>query len=350
MIELINCNQGINQDKMTTVANSIRNGAVVVFPTETVYGIGANALNDEAVKKIFVAKNRPMDNPLIVHISNNDMLEEVACSISNNEKLLMKNFWPGPLTIILPKGKVISNLVSCGLDTIGVRMPSNEIALALIEASKVPIAAPSANVSGRPSGTAVSDIAFELQDKVDYIIDGGMTNIGLESTVVKVVDDTVKILRPGAITPENITSIGLNVELDSHLFSEARKDEKVESPGMKHRHYAPNITTIMVYSNNDEKEYHGICKIIEENTNQKIGIMGFDENKNKYNNYPNVTFLNIGPKENLEIIAKNIFTMLRKLDQYHLDLSIVEGVEKKGLGLAIMNRLTRACGYHVIEL
>lgn len=350
MKELIDFKERIDRNKLNIVCQSIKDGKIVVFPTETVYGIGANAFDKEAVNKIFVAKNRPTDNPLIVHISNYNMLDKVASDITKNERLLMEKFWPGPLTIILKKQNKIPNIVSCNLDTVGVRMPSNKIALELIEKSEVPIAAPSANISGKPSGTLILDIVDELKEKVEYIIDGGISNIGLESTVVKLNGDVVNILRPGAITPEDILDIGLKVKLDSHIFNEVKVNESVESPGMKHRHYAPNVKTILVYSKDDKKAYDGICKIINENNNKKIGILGFEENKNKYIGKNNITFFSIGSKYDLESIAQNIFTLLRKIDKYNLDLSIIEGVEKKGLGIAIMNRLIRACGHNVIEL
>lgn len=349
MKKLIDFKNGINRKKIQEVCNCIKNGEIVVFPTETVYGIGANAMDENAVKKIFIAKNRPIDNPLIVHISNYDMLNNIVLQVSKYEKILMENFWPGPLTIILPKQSKIPNIVSCNLDTIGVRMPCDKIALEIIEESGLPIAAPSANISGRPSGTLISDIVNELKDKVEYIIDGGISNIGLESTVVKLDGDIVNILRPGAITPEDIESTGLKVKLDSHLFIEAKKSDVVESPGMKHRHYAPKVKTMLVYSKNDKREYECIYNIIKENNNKNIGILGFSENKCKFNN-SNIVFFDIGSKNDLEDIARNIFTVLRKIDNYNLDLAIIEGVEKKGLGIAIMNRLVRACGYNVIEL
>lgn len=350
MKELIDFKEKIDKDKLEEVCKSIKDGSVIVFPTETVYGIGANALDKSAVKKIFMAKNRPTDNPLIVHISNYDMLDKVVSNVTKYEKILMDKFWPGPLTIILPKKEEIPNIVTCNLDTVGVRMPSNKIAINIIEKSGVPIAAPSANISGKPSGTLVTDIVDELKDSVDYIIDGGISDIGLESTVVKLENDVVNILRPGAITKEDILSTGLNVVLDKHLFKDVQENEKVASPGMKHRHYAPKVKTILVYSNDEKKEYDRICDIINENNNKKIGILGFNENKEKYINKPNVKFMCIGSKHDLNSVAKNVFTVLRKLDKYDLDLSIIEGVEKQGIGLAIMNRLTRACGYNVIEL
>ena len=202
-------------------AEIIKNGGLVLFPTETVYGIGANALNDEAVKKIFIAKGRAQDNPLILHISDMDMLSQIVDTdnISELEYRLMDAFWPGPFTIILNKNNNIANVATCNGDTVGVRMPSNKIAHDLIKEANLPIAAPSANISGRPSGTKLEDIINELKDKVDYILDGGECDIGLESTVVRVVDGNVKILRPGKITKEDIEEIVKNEEVDDRYSS-----------------------------------------------------------------------------------------------------------------------------------
>lgn len=191
-----NWTSSINKDELENVSNLIRNGEIIVFPTETVYGIGANALDTEAVRKIFFAKGRPTDNPLIVHVGNKDEIERIAIIQSAVEQKLIDTFMPGPITIILKKKSIIPNIVSAGLDTVGVRMPSNEIANKIILASKTPLAAPSANISGRPSGTKIGDIREELEDKVSVIIDGGESNIGLESTVVKVIDNIPVILRP----------------------------------------------------------------------------------------------------------------------------------------------------------
>lgn len=191
-----NWTSSINKDELEKVSNLIRNGEIIVFPTETVYGIGANALDTEAVRKIFFAKGRPTDNPLIVHVGSKNEIEKVAIIQSEIEKKLIDSFMPGPITIILKKKEIIPDIVSAGLDTVGVRMPSNEIANKIILASKTPLAAPSANISGRPSGTKIGDIREELENKVSVIIDGGESNIGLESTVVKVINNIPVILRP----------------------------------------------------------------------------------------------------------------------------------------------------------
>ena len=331
--------------KLEEPAKIIRNGGIVVFPTETVYGIGANALDAEAVKKIFIAKGRAQDNPLIVHVSNIEMVEKMVSEVTELEKRLIENFWPGPLTIIFNRksNKIIPNVVTANLDTVGIRMPSNAIAKELIEMSGVPIAAPSANVSGKPSGTNVEDIIEELDGKVSYILDGGSTDIGLESTVIRVDGNNINILRPGKITKEQLEMVANQVKVDKNVLGQVQKDEVVSSPGMKYKHYAPNTKCMMVYSENAEKMIDKINEITEQNGN--VLVLAKNENIDKYiakNKW------NMG--NSLEDVAKNIFTFLRKADKQNIELIIIEGVGNEGLGLAITNRLIRACAYNYIVL
>lgn len=340
-IDLQNVN---NYDDMDTAANVIKDGGLVLFPTETVYGIGANAFNDNAVKNIFVAKGRAQDNPLILHISNMEMLDEIAENISELEYKLMDTFWPGPFTIILNKKKGIANEATCGGDTVGVRMPSNRIAYELIKRAGVPIAAPSANISGRPSGTNLQDIIEELRDKVDFIIDGGESEIGLESTVVRVIDGEIKILRPGKITKEDMIKITENVEVDKKVMEHIEKDETVLSPGMKYRHYAPKTHCTLVYSEDNKKLVEEILKRadVANKENKKVLVLSTTENIEKFVAYQSI---DIGSKNNLLEISHNLFSFLRSIDRYDANLAIIEGVEAEGIGLAIMNRLIRACKY-----
>lgn len=329
-----------NKEDLIYASNMIKEGKLVLFPTETVYGIGANGLDSEAVNSIFLAKGRASDNPLILHVSSFEMIDRLAKDINDIEKKIMDIFFPGPLTIVLNKKDIVPNIVTGNLDTVGIRMPSNKIAHDLIELSNTPIAAPSANISGRPSGTNVDDIFNELNDKVSCIIDGGDTNIGLESTVVRVIDNKVKILRPGKITVEDFISYGFEVEIDKHLFSEIEVGEKILSPGMKYKHYAPKKECILVYSKDNNKF---IDKVLELSKDKKVLVLCKDINKDMFNNS-----LSMG--NTYEEISKNIFKLLRKVDNYDVDLVIIEGVEKEGLGLAIMNRLIRACSHNYIEL
>lgn len=337
-IELKNNNK---YEKIKLAAESIKNGKLVLFPTETVYGIGANALDEKAVKDIFIAKGRAQDNPLIVHIANIEMLDKLVQNVGEIEQKLMKTFWPGPFTIVLEKNPIIPDVITGGLNTVAIRMPSNEIARKLIEYSNLPIAAPSANVSGKPSGTLVEDIIDELDGKVDYIIDSGKVDIGVESTVVRVVDGVVHILRPGKITPEDIQALGIEVYIEKQILGEYKKNEKVMSPGIKYKHYAPTTKCLLVYSKDEEK----LVKTINENINgKKAVVICKTKNLEKYNaEYK----LDMG--ETLEEITNNIFTLLRKADKYNAEIIAIEGVSKEGLGLAIMNRLLRACSHNYIE-
>lgn len=326
-------------------ANAVKAGKLVLFPTETVYGIGANALDENAVSRIFEAKGRAGDNPLIVHICSLDMLKRLIKEkeINSIEKKLIDIFWPGPLTIIFNKDKCIPYNVTAGLETVGIRFPSNKIAQELIRESDCPIAAPSANVSGKPSGTKIEDIITELDGKVEYILDAGMTDIGVESTVIRVINNKVHILRPGKVTKEDIENIGIDVVIEKQIMEECKPEEKVMSPGMKYRHYAPNTKCLLVYSNNQEKLVNKINEQIDKEKN--VLILGTTSNLPKYNTQNK---LDLG--DSLEEISKNIFTMLRKVDSYNVNLVIIEGVKKEGLGLAIMNRLIRACEHNYVEI
>ena len=338
-----NLKENIDLNKIKEAAKSIKNGELVLFPTETVYGIGANALNEKAVEKIFLAKGRAGDNPLIVHISDYYMLTDLVQNVGTIEKKLIDEFWPGPLTIIFDRKRCIPDNVTASLETVGIRMPANEIARRLIEYSKLPIAAPSANISGKPSGTKIEDIIEELDGKVDYILDAGQTDIGVESTVIRVIENKVHILRPGKITVEDIQKLGIEVVVEKQVMEECKPKEKVMSPGMKYRHYAPNTKCLLVYSKDNNKL---VEKINEEiNSKKNVLVLGRTSNLDKYN-----TEKKLDMGESLEEITKNIFTLLRKVDSYKVDLVIIEGVKKEGLGLAIMNRLIRACEHNYIEI
>lgn len=340
--------------KLETAGNVIKNGGLVLFPTETVYGLGANGLDAEAVKKIYIAKGRNSDNPLILHISDISMLSLIAKDISDIEFKLMNTFWPGPFTIILNKTDVVPSVVAGGLDTVGVRMPSNEIAKNLIKYSSTPVAAPSANISGRPSGTNIKDIYQELADKVDYIVDGGVCKIGVESTVVRVINGIPHILRPGKITAEQIKEVAGNVIIDKHILAKLDEGTKLLSPGMKYKHYAPNTKCVLTY-NDDKKQLIEIIKTTSSScieSAKKVVIMCITEISNYFRDFykyqtDKVIILDMG--NNLEEVSKNIFTTLRKADSYNADLIIIQGVPTDGIGLAIMNRLLRACNYNVIK-
>ncbi len=317
----------------------IENDNLVIFPTETVYGIGANALSIDAVNKIFDVKTRAKNNPLIVHLKSKNEIEKYAYIENDIEQKLIDTFMPGPITIILKKKDCIQSCVTAGLDTVGIRVPENIIAHKFLEVVDKPIAAPSANISSRPSGTRVCDIQDEFQDKVNYIIDGGESRIGLESTVVKVIDNIPTILRPGYVTKEMIKNVVGVCNVSEHVLKEVDINEKVESPGMMYKHYAPRTKCILVYS----KDINTLRELVKENIIDKTIILG----SNKLKDISCLKFINYG--ESLEEISHNIFSLLRLCDIYNANLIIIEGVEKEGLGLAIMNRLIRTSNFNYIE-
>lgn len=342
-----NWKEKTNTEELKVVCNLIRNGELVIFPTETVYGIGANALDENAVGKIFIAKGRPSDNPLIVHIADRNKIKDIADDITEMEQILIDAFMPGPFTIILKRKPVVPDIVTAGLDTVAVRMPDNIIARGIIQFSGVPIAAPSANVSGKPSGTSIEDIRSELEGKVSAIVDGGETQIGLESTVVKVVDEVPVILRPGKITPEDIRKVAGDVKIDSKVFEQVTENEEVESPGMKYRHYAPETKCLLVNYLNELDQIFYLKKIIQECSGDVV-VIGFSEHKNRLF-LPEDRFIDIGPKNDLEKFAKEIYSALRKADKLKPKIILIEGVKKEGIGIAIMNRLLRATSYDILE-
>ena len=252
-----------NYEELKAPAEAIKQGKLVLFPTETVYGIGANALDEEAVKKIYIAKGRASDNPLIAHIANLEMLKKLVMEVGKVEEKLIEKFWPGPLTIVFKKKTVVPDVITGGLDTVAIRMPSDIIAHKLIEYSNCPIAAPSANISGKPSGTQIEDVIGELDGKVEYVIDGGKVDIGVESTVIRVIDGVVHILRPGKVTPEDIENLGIPVYIEKQILGEYKEGEKVMSPGIKYKHYAPNTKCVLVYSEENSKMVEKINELAQ---------------------------------------------------------------------------------------
>ena len=336
-----------NTEELKVVCNLIRNGELVIFPTETVYGIGANALDEMAVGKIFVAKGRPSDNPLIVHLADRRKIEDIAQNITEMEQMLIDAFMPGPFTIILERKPIVPDIVTAGLDTVAIRIPENVIARGIITFSGCPIAAPSANISGKPSGTNIADIRKELEGKVSAIVDGGDTQIGLESTVVKVIDEVPVILRPGAVTPEQIEKVAGKVRIDKNVFKAVEIDDFVESPGMKYRHYAPETQCLLVNCEDDLDQVFYLKKFIKEYQGNVV-VIGFEEHREK-TLLDEERFISVGNKNDLESYAKNIYSALRKADQVRPKIILIEGVKREGLGYAIMNRMIRTCENNVFE-
>ncbi len=321
----------IERKKIEMAANVIKKGGVVAFPTETVYGLGANAFDENAVRKIFELKGRPIDNPLIVHICKKRDIYRLAKDVPKIAKKLIARFWPGPLTLVLKKSEIIPDIVTAGLDTVAIRMPSHRVALKLIEYSNVPIAAPSANKSGRPSATSAKHVIEDFDEKVDCIIDAGESTIGLESTVLDLTETPPIILRPGAITREMLERVIGDVRVETY-------SERPKSPGMKYRHYAPNATLILLEG--DVKSLEGkIRKEIEKYKDKKIAAVIFKESEL---NIKGVDIIRLCSKNDFETIAKNLFKILRELDEANYDVILFEGVEDRGMGFAIMNRLRKA--------
>lgn len=329
----------LTRENLKIIKNQIEKNELIIFPTETVYGIGANALSKQAVTKIFEVKERAKNNPLIVHLKNKKEIEKYAIIQNDIERKLIDKFMPGPFTIILKKKDIIPDCVTANMNSVGIRIPNNKIAQEILNSVKVPIAAPSANISSRPSGTCVEDIISEFDNLVNYIIDGGKSKVGLESTVVKVIDNIPTILRPGYITYDDIISTIGKCNISKGVFNKIEQTEKVESPGMLYKHYAPKTKCLLVYSKNIKT----LKKIVKEHIEDKTILLG----SNNLKDIECYKFLNYG--NNLEEICHNIFSLLRKADTFKANLIIIEGVEKEGLGLAIMNRLIRTANYNYIE-
>ncbi|NFN16737.1 threonylcarbamoyl-AMP synthase [Clostridium botulinum] len=336
-----------NEEKIKEAAKVIKDGGIVAFPTETVYGLGSDALNEDAVKKIFIAKGRPQDNPLIVHVASKNIQSLVEYIPDIAQKLIDK-YWPGPLTLILKKKSIIPNITSADLDTIGIRMPNNEIALKLIEMSNTVIAAPSANISGRPSPTDVERCIEDLSGKVDCIVGGDKSNIGLESTILDCTVNPPLVLRPGGITLEMLKDIDNRIEIDGAIMKKSTDDLKPKAPGMKYRHYAPKAK-VKIISGERKKTIEKMKEMVDYyiDNNKKVCILTIEENEKEYNKGIKVV---LGSRENLLMVAQNLFESLRKCDDLGADIILAEAYEEKGVGIAIMNRLNKAAGFDIIEV
>ena len=328
-------------EQLHKVANLLKAGKTVVFPTETVYGLGANALDPEAAKKIYEAKGRPSDNPLIVHISKKEDVDFLAGNISQDAKLLMEAFWPGPLTLILDKSDNVPIETTGGLMTVAIRMPSNPIARKLIDLAGVPIAAPSANISGRPSITSSKYLVEELCERVDAIIISEDSEIGLESTVIDMTASTPVILRPGKIGKTEIEKIlNKEIELDPSL-----KDENAapKSPGMKYKHYSPNATVIVVTGSLDEMKQKINQKLsLDKNKSDKVKVVCLEDRVSVYDGY------GISWGKNSQEAAKNLFKILRLMDEQNIEVVYFEALNSDEISEAVMNRLIKAAGNMIL--
>jgi len=329
-------------------AQLLRSGQVVAFPTETVYGLGANALDAQAVGKIFKAKGRPSDNPLIVHIHDISVWQQLVEDIPEKALLLANKFWPGPLTMILKKSKLVPVEVTAGLDTVGVRMPAHPVALKFIAMSGVPVAAPSANKSGRPSPTTARHVMEDMDGRIPMILDGGPARVGVESTVLDMTGSVPVVLRPGGVTVEMLESAIGEVRIHPNVMKPVQKGDKVRSPGMKYVHYAPKAPVTLVRGElNRQVEFINKEAAKLENMGRKVGILATDQTLFRYQAGIK---LSMGNRENPADIAGRLFARLREFDELNVDLILAEGVEEKDEGLAVMNRMARAAGFHIIDL
>jgi L-threonylcarbamoyladenylate synthase len=340
--------QNPEKAKIRTAASLIKKGGLVAFPTETVYGLGADALNPRAVLALFEAKRRPLDNPPIVHVGNVGDVRRLVKGIRPKAESLMKTFWPGPLTLIFERSEIVPDVTVAGLDTVAIRMPNHNVALALLKESQCSIAAPSANLAGRPSPTSAKHVLDDLDGRIDAVLDAGPTFIGVESTVLDLTIEPPQILRPGGTPYEALKRILGDVKL--HPIAVAEKEvpiEKARSPGVKHKHYAPNAEVILV-----EGELSAITEKVKElievsrREGKKVGVLATDETASYYRAD---VVKSLGSRTDLVTIAKNLFRLLREFDSENVDVIVAEGIPAAGLGLAVMNRLRKAAGYNIVK-
>ena len=332
-------------ESIALAAECLREGGVVGMPTETVYGLAANALNDEAVRAVFAAKGRPADNPLIVHVNCLQMmLPLVSGGMPETARRLAEVFWPGPLTMIMKKSSVVAPSVSPFLETVSIRMPSHPVALALIEQCGLPLAAPSANRSGRPSPTRAAHVLEDMDGMIPLILDGGACEYGLESTVIDVTCEPVRILRPGAVTPEMIAAVVGEVEVDPRVLSPLAEGEHPASPGMKYRHYAPKGALTIISGSPDWAKktisamYDGAVR-----EGKRCCILALDECVAQF---PGREVHSLG--ETQRDAARNLFDALRQMDALGVEVMLAQGFDAHGMGLALMNRMARAAGFDIL--
>lgn len=330
-----------NNPQVVDAATLLQVNEVVAFPTETVYGLGGNAKSDKAVEKIFAAKGRPSDNPLIIHIADKKQLNEFVTEIPEKADILMERFWPGPLTIIFKKKNgVLSEKATAGLDSVGVRMPDHPVALALLEKCQLPIAAPSANSSGKPSPTNAQHVIEDLNGKIAGVLDGGSTGVGVESTVLDCTEDVPVILRPGGVTKEQLEAVVGEVHLDAALSDEVSKPK---APGMKYQHYAPNAPLYLV---NGSTSF--LQKLVEEKQKEglRVGVLATEES---VENYQSDVAIACGKRRELETVATVLYETLRNFNKEKVDIIFSEMFPNTGVGHAIMNRLLKAAGNKIIN-
>ncbi|MEN3048340.1 MAG: L-threonylcarbamoyladenylate synthase [Candidatus Caldarchaeales archaeon] len=333
------------REAIEEAARVIRSGGLVAFPTETVYGLGADALNPDAVARVFEAKGRPPDNPLIVHVADPESVHLLASKVPPVAERLIREFWPGPLTLVLRRTELVPAVTSAGLDTVAVRMPDHPVSLELIRASGTPIAAPSANRSGSPSPTTADHVMRDLGGLIEMVLDGGPTEIGVESTVIDVTVEPPEVLRPGGLPVEDVERVIGRVKVPDWARGLARAPSRPRSPGMKYRHYAPRARMVLVEGRPSDVRSK-VEELVEEYSSRglRVGVLATDGRR-----YEGAVTLDLGPSSDLRAVAKSLFSSIRELDETGVDVIIAEGVEERGLGLAIMNRLRKASGGEIVR-
>ena len=331
-----------SEKDINTAGGIIADGGLVAFPTETVYGLGASAFDTGAAKKIYAAKGRPSDNPLIVHIADKLQLSDIAAEITDEAKIVIDKFMPGPITVILKKKPSVPDTVTAGLQTVAIRFPSNETAQRLIKAAGVPIAAPSANLSGKPSPTTAAHVIADMTGRIDAIIDGGACDVGVESTIVDFTGDKPEILRPGGVTYDDLKAAGLDIIINKNILKSIGANEVPKSPGMKYKHYAPNAEVTVVEGEKDavQKKIKELLKSVDGKTAGVLAMYGAD--------YDDAVILTAG--ESNREYAKNLFSALREFDNLGVEIVFAEFCELDGYGLAVKNRLYKAAAQRVIHV
>lgn len=351
----------IKDEELREAAGILRSGGLVAFPTETVYGLGGNALDEDAARKIYAAKGRPSDNPLIAHVSCMEEVAPLVKEIPEAGRKLMEAFWPGPLTMIFPKSDKVPYGTTGGLDTVAIRMPDDPVANRLIALAGVPVAAPSANTSGRPSPTTAEHVWQDMNGRIEMIIDGGPVGIGVESTIVDVSSAVPAVLRPGAITMEMLEEVLGEVSVDPAILGPLSADIRPKAPGMKYKHYAPRADLTLVEPNAEtdpenglnERQLQAMIGRVQELSREKIkagykvGVICTDESRDCYTDG---AVRSIGARKSQASVAHNLYALLREFDDLGVDYIFSESFPKDHLGQAIMNRLSKAAGYKIVKV
>lgn len=339
--KLYNISSAADACQLAEVASILRSGGLVGIPTETVYGLAANALDAQAVRKIFIAKGRPQDNPLIVHISSIEELYALAEEIPEKALFLANAFWPGPLTMVLKKSPAVPDEVTCSLPSVAVRMPSHKIANAIIKAAGLPLAAPSANLSGKPSPTTAAHVMHDMNGKIEAVVDGGECEVGVESTVITLCTEPPVLLRPGAVTLRQLKEVIGDVAADPSIFSKPGAELKPSSPGMKYKHYSPDAEVIIVKG--ELPAFEALARAAGEDA----AVLCFDGEEKLF---PGMTVFSFGAEDDVSAQAHRLFSILRRADELKVKRLFVRYPGTDGVGMAVYNRLLRAAAFRVVEV